>query len=160
VAEDGTDAPPSAGRWHYELVGHCSASRQVLWPLLASAERWKDWSFLTRSFLLRQGQPEPDGVGALRRFAVGPFGSVEEVVAFEPPRHLGYVGRRGLPVRSYRADVVLDEDGSGTRLTWQGSLTPLVPGTGPLVLAGTRAAVARFLPQLIRFADGPGAAGA
>lgn len=151
------DSPPSGGRWGYELTGHCSAPRQVVWPLLASAERWKDWSFLTRSFLVRQGQPEPDGVGALRRFAVGPFGSVEEVVAFEPPRHLGYIGRRGLPVRSYRADVVLD-DGSGTLISWRGSLTPLVPGTGALVLAGTRAAVARFLPQLIRFADKEGPA--
>ena len=85
---------------------------------------------MTRTFLLREGSPDPDGVGALRRFAVGPFGSCEEVVEFEPLTHLGYVARKGIPVRSYRADIVLRPDGAGTAITWTASLTPLVPGTG------------------------------
>jgi hypothetical protein len=142
-----------ADRWRYELVGSSSATPEVLWPLLAEAERWKEWSFLTRSFLLRPGRSEPDGVGALRRLAVGPFGSSEEVVVFEPPHHLGYEGRRGLPVRRYRADVLLDPDGAGTRIRWSGSLDPLVPGTGAVVLAWVRAAVSRFLPAVIRYAE-------
>jgi len=147
------------GRWRYELVRRSSASPEVIWPLVAEAERWKDWSFLTRSFLLRPGRPQPDGVGALRRLAVGPFGSSEEVVVFEPPRHLGYVGRRGLPVRSYRADVTLEPEGTGTSVRWAGSLDPLVPGTGALVLAWVRAAVSRFLPALIAYSERPTGAG-
>lgn len=41
--------------------------------------------------LERAGAPTPDGVGAIRRLGFGPMGSREEVVAFEPPTHLGYV---------------------------------------------------------------------
>jgi hypothetical protein len=51
---------------------------------------------MTRTYLLREGSPVPDGVGALRRLAVGPFGSCEEVVEFEPPVHLGYVALHAL----------------------------------------------------------------
>jgi len=89
----------------------------------------------------------------LRRFAVGPFGSCEEVVEFEPPTHLGYVARKGIPVRSYRADIVLRPDGGGTAITWTASLTPLVPGTGALVLASTRGCVQLFARELVRYAD-------
>jgi hypothetical protein len=139
------------GRFRYEVVAHSDAPVPELWPLVGEAERWKHWSFLSRSFLLRDGQPVPDGVGALRRFAVGPFGSVEEVVAWEPPRHLGYVARKGMPVKQYRADVVLDDEGDGSRITWVGSLEPLVPGTGPLVLAYARSFVRRFVRELVHY---------
>ena len=71
-------------------------------------------------------------------------------MAWEPPRHLGYVAHRGLPVRHYRADIVLSPDGSGTHVTWTGSLEPLVPGTGRLTLAYARSFVQRFADELVR----------
>lgn len=143
------------GRWHYEVVARTTAAPLTVWPLVGEAARWKDWSFLTRASLLRPGPVDPDGVGALRRLAVGPFGSCEEVVLFEPPEHLGYVARKGLPVRSYRADIVLRTAGVGTAITWTGSLEPLVPGTGPLMVAFTRGIVGLFARELVRYADGP-----
>ena len=149
MAEDAA----GGGRWRYELVGHSAAPPSQLWPLIAEVERWKDWSFLTRTFLLRPGSPDADGTGALRRLAVGPFGSTEEVVAFEPPVHFAYVARKGMPARHYRADVHLDAEGDGTRITWHGTLEPLVPGTGHLVLAYARSFVARFLRSVVAYAD-------
>jgi uncharacterized protein YndB with AHSA1/START domain len=142
-----------AGRWAYKVLAYSTAPPSTVWPLIADAARWKEWSFMTRTLLLREGAPDPDGVGALRRFAVGPFGSSEEVVEFEPPTHLGYVARKGLPVRSYRADIVLRPAGSGTAITWTASLTPLVPATGALVLAFTRTWVRLFARELVRYAD-------
>jgi hypothetical protein len=144
----------SSGRWRYELRARSAAPPAVLWPLVGQAARWKEWSFMTRTFLLREGTPEPDGVGALRRFAVGPFGSREEVVQFEPPTHLGYVVRKGIPVRSYRADVVLRAQDGGTTITWSASLEPLIPGTGALMLAYTRGCARLFARELVRYADG------
>jgi Polyketide cyclase / dehydrase and lipid transport len=141
------------GRWRYEIHARSKASPVELWPLVGEAARWKEWSFLTRTFLLREGAPAPDGVGALRRFAVGPFGSCEEVVEWNSPDHLGYVARRGIPVRWYRADIRLRPDGEGTAIIWTGSLEPLVPGTGALVLAFTRDVVRLFAKELVRFAD-------
>jgi hypothetical protein len=142
-------------RWHYEVVARTTAPPLTVWPLLGEAVRWKDWSFLTRASLLRPGPLDPDGVGALRRFAVGPFGSCEEVVLWEPPSHLGDVARKGLPVRSYRADIVLRTAGAGTAITWTGSLEPLVPGTGALMVGLTRGIVGLFARELVRYADRP-----
>lgn len=143
----------SSDDWRYSLSARSVADREAIWDLVAHASRWRDWSFLTRSFLLESGHPEPDGVGALRRFAVGPFGSSEEVVAFEPPSHLAYEARRGLPVRSYRADVRLSPDGTGTMVSWSGTLEPRAAYTGRLALAFTRSIVEVFLRELVRFAD-------
>jgi len=146
--------PGSAARtWRYEVQARTSAPPESVWALISQAERWKEWSFVTRSYLTREGAPEADGVGALRRFAVGPFGSVEEVVEFEPPLHLGYIAHRGLPVRSYRADIFLTADGPGTSIRWTGSLQPLLPGTGRAALAYTRGFIRLFARQLVRRAD-------
>jgi hypothetical protein len=143
----------ATSRWSYSLSARSQAPASVVWPLVAEVDRWREWSFVTRSYLLRDGSPAPDGVGALRRLAVGPVGSSEEVVVFEPGVHLGYEARKGLPVRSYRADVVLSAVGTGTSIAWSGSLEPLVPGTGGLVLAYARGFVRTFLRQLVRYAD-------
>jgi hypothetical protein len=142
------EVEPTQGRWRYEFVAHLPAPVEEVWPLLGEASRWKDWSFLTRAFLLREGTPVPDGVGALRRFAVGAFGSTEEVVVFDAPRHLGYVGHKGLPVRLYRADVLLTDEDGGTRLVWTGKVEPKIPGTGAMTLAFLRSFVRRFIAGL------------
>ncbi|HMK62615.1 MAG TPA: SRPBCC family protein [Acidimicrobiales bacterium] len=143
----------AGGRWRYEITGHSSAQRETVWRLVAEVEQWERWSMLSRTFLLRPGAPEPNGVGALRRLGVGRVGSTEEVVAFEPPRHLGYEARKGMPARHYRADVVLEDDEPGTTIRWAGALEPLVPGTGRLALAYARGFVSMFLKSLVRFAD-------
>jgi hypothetical protein len=142
-----------ARRYEFEASARSSVRAEVIWPLVGDATRWKQWSWMTRTDLLREGVPPPDGVGALRRFALGPGGSQEEVVAWDPPRHLGYVAVRGLPVRHYRADVHLDDDGSGTTVTWRCSLEPLVPGTGPALAFGLRRMVQGFATRLCRYAD-------
>ncbi len=75
---------------------------------------------------------------SIRRFSVGPGASREEVVAFEPPRHLGYVLLSGLPLRSYRADVELTPDGDGTLIAWHATLEPKLTGTGAAMEAFLR----------------------
>ena len=93
-----------------------------MWDLLSRAERWRDWTAFPTTGLEREGEPAPDGVGAIRRLGFGPMGSREEVVAFEPPTHLGYVLLSGLPISGYRSDVHLApaEDG-GTAIEWVSS---------------------------------------
>ena len=145
-----------ARRYEFEASARSTASAEAIWPLVGQATRWKEWAWMTRTELLRQGDPPPDGVGALRRFAFGPGGSKEEVVVWDPPRHLGYVVVRGLPVRGYRADVHLDQDDTGTLVTWRCSVEPLVPGTGGALRVALRAMVGGFARRLCRYADGLG----
>ncbi len=143
----------AAGPYCFEVVGHTRAPIADVWSLLSQAERWKEWTWMTRTSLIKPGSPDREGVGALRRFAVGPFGSVEEVVEWEPPHHLGYVARKGLPVRSYRADVRLEAEGEGTKVTWSGHLVPKIAGTGTGVLAYVRFLVAGFTRRLCAYAE-------
>src|SRR3954447_5526664 len=99
-----------------EIERTTTAAPEVVWRWLADAASWSTWTRLTDTRLEREGAPEPDGVGAVRRFARSGGSSLEEVVVFDPPRHLAYVLLRGLPIANYRADVTLEPDGAGTRL--------------------------------------------
>jgi hypothetical protein len=144
---------PPSGRWSFSSSAHSAAPVETVWPLVGEAERWKEWSWMNRTYLLRPGEPVPDAVGAVRRFALGPSGSKEEVVAWDAPHHLGYVVLSGLPVRHYRADVDLSADGSGTLVTWRGSFDEIVPGTGPAFRFILRRMTAGFAGRVCRFAE-------
>jgi len=100
-----------------------------VWPLLAQARRWTEWSTVRHADLEREGEPTPDGVGAIRRFRTGPVTSREEVVEFVPPRRLVYTMLSGLPVRGYRATVELHSDDGGTRISWASTFTAAPRGT-------------------------------
>ncbi|MCU1487464.1 MAG: Polyketide cyclase / dehydrase and lipid transport [Actinomycetia bacterium] len=101
---------------------HSTAAVEQVWALLSQARTWKDWGSFTVAELEREGDPAPDGVGAVRRFGFPMYASREEVVAFEPPHHLGYTMLKGLPITGYRSDVTLAvaPDG-GTDLRWESS---------------------------------------
>jgi len=142
-----------ARRYQFEASARSSAPAAVIWPLIGEAARWKEWSWMTSTSLLREGDPPPDGVGALRRFALGPGGSQEEVVVWEPPYHLGYIAVQGLPVRHYRADVYLRDDATGTVVTWRCSVEPRIAGTGAVLRFVLGRMVRGFARRVCRYAD-------
>ena len=94
---------------------------ETVWKLLANADGWRTWASFTKSGLEREGSPERDGVGAIRRFGFPVFTSREEVVAFDAPSHLAYILHRGLPLRGYRSDVTLTPTSGGTEIEWRSS---------------------------------------
>jgi hypothetical protein len=144
--------------WSFEVTATSTAPVEALWPLVGEAARWKEWSFLTQSGLELEGDPAPDGVGAIRRFTSLGVGSREEVVFWEPPHHLGYVMLSGFPVRNYRGDVVLVAEDGGTRLTWSSSFDTKIPGTGRLMHEVLRLVVRRFVAGVVRAGEAAGAA--
>jgi Polyketide cyclase / dehydrase and lipid transport len=149
------------GRWSFARTAHSVASVEDVWPLIGEAARWKEWSFLDRSLLERDGRPDPNGVGALRHFTRLGIGSTEEVVKWEPPTHLAYAIVKGFPVKDYRADVVLTsaaEAGGrpgdpGTTLTWSVTFDAKYPGTGTVMRSVLGVIVGRFARQVCRYAD-------
>jgi len=132
------------------------ASPDAVFAVLADVPRWQEWAgpVVPRSSYEREGVAEPGGLGAIRRLGVGPLSSREEIVAYEPPRHLGYVLLNGRKRHDYRADVELESlpDG-GTRIVWIGSFRPPIPGTGPLMLRGFQGLVAGFARRLAARAE-------
>jgi uncharacterized protein YndB with AHSA1/START domain len=107
------------------------APPERVFAMLADPTGWPAWSGHDRGEVVSVGTPEPQGVGAVRRFTLGRYRSVEEIVAFDRPTHFAYVLRSGLPVRGYRADVRLTPGGEGgTAITWHSEFQARVPGTG------------------------------
>jgi hypothetical protein len=106
--------------------------------------RWSAWETPGRA------PGRPGSVGWVRLLGTRAFHSREEIVVHDPPELLAYEVRSGWPVRRYRADVRLSPvpEGGGTRIEWRGGFDPLVPGTGPLLLALTRRMVAGFARRL------------
>lgn len=130
-----------------------AAPPERVWALLADARGWRRWTRFSVSELEREGDPPPDGVGAIRRFGGGRVVSREEVVAFDPPSHLSYVILSGMPVRRYRADVTLEPDGGGTLLTWSARFEPRIAGTGPVLRAFFTLVLRDFARRLARAAS-------
>jgi len=141
-------------RWSYDIRATTTATVDVVWPLVAEARRWKDWAGFTTAELLVEGDPAPDGVGALRRFGIGPGASEERVVAWEPPRRLGYEIEKGWPARGYRADIELEPLATGgTSIHWHGRFDAKVPGTGRLLRAATIRLNTHMTKRLVRHAE-------
>lgn len=132
-----------------------SAPPETVWRLLADARGWKSWTRFTHSDLEREGDPPPDGVGAIRKFGTKRQQSREEVVHFEPSRQLSYTLLAGLPIDDYRADVVLTPEGSGTRIDWSGRFDARRRGTGWFWKAFLTLALRDFSKRLARAAPTP-----
>ncbi|MGD9793138.1 MAG: SRPBCC family protein [Acidimicrobiia bacterium] len=140
------------GNHSYRTTASSIAAPSVVFEVLADAERWKNWiSTIGRSSYERTGDPAPHGVGAIRVFGprFGPL-SREEVVEYEPPHRFGYIILSGfLPIKDYKATVVLTEKANGTTIDWSGSFSSRVP----LMAAFLGKTVSGFAKALAREAD-------
>jgi hypothetical protein len=144
---------PLPGRWSVTRVARSRAPVEAVWPLIGEARRWKEWTFLDRTELLEEGDPAPDGVGALRRFTRFGLGSSERVLAWDPPHHLAYTIVKGFPVRNYRADVTCTPDEPGTLVSWSASFDALVPGTGHLMVLVVTRLLGAFATSAAHYAE-------
>jgi uncharacterized protein YndB with AHSA1/START domain len=105
-----------------------AAPIDTVWEVLSDHRGMPGWSPLRSADLERQGDPAPNGVGAIRVLrAVGPA-IREQVTHFEPPRRLEYTMLSGAPVRDYHARVDLSEAGLGTEIEWTVTFVPRFPG--------------------------------
>ena len=126
-----------------DVYRHAAAPIEVVWDLLQDHLRYPDWTTVPKAELERVGDDNPNGVGAIRRLGIGSIVAREQVVLYEPPLRLSYVVLSGLPVRGYRADVVLNatSDG-GTDIRWTGAFE-----SAPFGLSGL---MRRFLERILR----------
>jgi len=123
-----------------------------VFALLAAGDRWQEWAgpFVPRSRWQVPGDPV-GGVGAVRRLGIGPLASLERITEHEPPHRLSYVVDSRAPYRDYRSVVTLEAlDNGGTRIVWQSSFEPIVPGTGRLLRLLLKAIVASFARNLAK----------
>jgi hypothetical protein len=105
-----------------EATVRAAAPRQAVWDVLADARSWQEWGDWQKAELEREGDPPPDGIGAIRRNVRRPLTIREQVELWEPPERFGYTLLSGIPVRDYHAVVTLTEsgsDGASTNIHWE-----------------------------------------
>ncbi len=107
------------------------AAPEDVWRVYTDHGRWSEWAGTPGSHIVREGHPDPNGVGCVRGFAGRTH---EEVLSFDPPKHMTYTVTRGLmPIKNHKGRVWLEPDGGGTRLRWQCQFDSRIPGLGRLL---------------------------
>jgi uncharacterized protein YndB with AHSA1/START domain len=130
-----------------------AAPPDVVFDILTDHRRYAAMTPLRGSELEREGEPAPNGVGAIRVLrAVGPP-MREEVTAYEPPHRFSYRMLSGAPLRDHVGDVTLEPAVGGTRVVYRIDSTPTVPVVGHAMLGVLRVALSRLLAGVDREAE-------
>jgi uncharacterized protein YndB with AHSA1/START domain len=144
----------------FTLVRRTAAPPQTVFDVLTDHRGYADHTPLRRVELEREGDPPPNGVGAIRVLhAVGPP-LREEVITYEPPTRFAYRLLSGAPMRDHVGTVTLEPEGTGTRVVYALDTTPTVPLAGGVVTAVVRLGIRRLLKGVVDEAERRAAAGA
>ncbi|HWO17032.1 MAG TPA: SRPBCC family protein [Solirubrobacterales bacterium] len=129
----------------FTFVRQVAAPPETVFDVLTDHRGYADITSMRRSELEREGEPAPNGVGAIRALhSVGPP-LREEVVSYERPSRFSYKVVSGIPVRDHLGTVLLTPEGSGTRVTYAVKTTPTLPLVGGAVVAVTKLAIKQLL---------------
>jgi hypothetical protein len=119
---------------HIDVDAVSEADPATIYRLLADGSTWPSWSPIESFELEAEGDPLPEGVGAIRVFRLGRTTGRDQVLELVPNRRIRYATLSGVPVRDYVGTVDLEVlDDGRTRIHWQSTFAPKVRGTGALV---------------------------
>jgi uncharacterized protein YndB with AHSA1/START domain len=83
------------------------------------------------SELIREGDPAPNGLGALRRIKVRPLVFEEEITTYERPTRLDYlIVKLNVPFKHDGGSITLTPEGHATRVDWRSSFSVPIPVVG------------------------------
>jgi uncharacterized protein YndB with AHSA1/START domain len=143
----------------FTFTREIAAPPETVFAVLTDHRKYSELTPLRKSELERQGEADPNGVGAIRRLtAVGPP-MREEVIAFEAPNRFSYTVLSGLPVRDHVGTVELSEDGGGTRMVYAVRTQPTLPVVGFAVIAAIKQAIKGLIDGVSKESERRAAAG-
>lgn len=133
----------------FTFTREIAAPAETVFEVLTDHRRYAKITPLRRSELEREGEPAPNGVGAIRKLtAVGPA-LREEVVAYDAPSRFSYTLLSGAPVRDHLGTVELTASDGGTKMVYAVRSQPTVSLVGPLVIAVVRQAVKQLVEGIV-----------
>jgi Polyketide cyclase / dehydrase and lipid transport len=133
----------------FTFVCEVAASPELVFDVLTDHRGYADITPIRKVELEREGEPAPDGVGAIRAlYSLGPP-LREEVIAFQPPSRFSYRLLSGAPLRDHVGTVALEPAGTGSKLTYAVRTTPTLPLGGAVAVAVARLAVRRLLSAIV-----------
>jgi len=116
-----------------ELTEKVAAPPDRVFAFYTDHVGWERWAGVKEVVLRQQGDPPPNGLGAIRVIRASGMAVEEEITGWKPPHSMTYRLVAGAPIRDHEGTVRFEPEGSGTRVTWSIRFRPLVPGTGWLL---------------------------
>jgi uncharacterized protein YndB with AHSA1/START domain len=133
----------------FTLVREVKAPPEVVFDVLTDHRRYAEITPMRRSELEREGEPAPNGVGAIRVLRSVGSPLREEVIAYRPPSRFSYKLLSGAPVRDHVGTVELTPHGKGTKVVYAVRTTPTVPVAGGAVVAVVKLGVGQLLKGVV-----------
>jgi uncharacterized protein YndB with AHSA1/START domain len=106
-----------------------AAPPEIVWEVVADLRGMSDYTRFRKVEIEREGDPPPNGLGAIRKlYLVGPPVR-EEIIAFDPPRRFAYRMLSGVPTKDHVGTIELSPAGEGTRMSYVLETAGKIPGT-------------------------------
>jgi uncharacterized protein YndB with AHSA1/START domain len=125
----------------FTYVRQVAAPPETVFDVLTDHRRYPEITALRKAELEREGDPEPNGLGAIRVLTVAGPPMREEVIAYERPFRFSYKILSGLPVRDHVGTVEMRPKGGGTEVVYAVKTTPTIPLVGPVFMLGLKKAI-------------------
>jgi uncharacterized protein YndB with AHSA1/START domain len=125
----------------FTFTREIDAPAEIVFEVLTDHAKYSELTPLRKSELEREGEGNPNGVGAIRKLTVVGPPMREEVIAYEAPSRFSYTVLSGLPVRDHVGTVELTPNGGGTKMVYAVRTQPTLPVVGPVVVAAVKQAI-------------------
>jgi uncharacterized protein YndB with AHSA1/START domain len=129
----------------FRYVRQVAAPPEIVFDVLTDHRRYPEITSLRKAELEREGEPAPNGVGAIRVLTVAGPPMREEVIAYERPHRFSYKVLSGLPVRDHVGTVEMQPADGGTKVTYAVKTTPTIPLAGPVFMEVLKKAIRDLL---------------
>jgi uncharacterized protein YndB with AHSA1/START domain len=143
----------------FTFVREIEAPPEAVFEVLTDHRGYADITSVRKVEMEREGEPAPNGVGAIRVLrAVGPP-LREEVIAYEAPSRFSYKLLSGLPVRDHVGTVELTPNGAGTKVVYAVRTHPTLPLVGGAVVMAVKQGIKQLLSGVAKESERRVAAG-
>ena len=125
----------------FKYVRQVAAPPETVFDVLTDHRRYPEITPLRKAELEREGEPAPNGLGAIRVLTVAGPPMREEVIACERPSRFSYKILSGLPVRDHVGTVEMQPSDGGTEIVYAVKTTPTIPLAGPVFMVILKKAI-------------------
>jgi len=111
-----------------------NAPIEKVFDVLADHGNYKSFPGVSDSKLLKEGTPDRNGLGAVRRIETPGVWFEEKITAYERPRRFDYlITACKLPLEHQGGSLRFESTGGGTEVTWTSTMRLKVPVIGGLL---------------------------
>jgi uncharacterized protein YndB with AHSA1/START domain len=143
----------------FTFTREISAPPETVFAVLTDHRRYSELTPLRKSELEREGETDPNGVGAIRKLTVVGPPMREEVIAFEAPQRFSYTVLSGLPVRDHVGTVELSDEDGRTKMVYAVRTQPTLPVVGFAVVAAVKQAIKGLIDGIAKESERRAAGG-